>query len=294
MATENVIIRAIQRAMAAAGITLPVPVSLVGPAGNSQGLVYYGLVTAVPGANQFTIPTLAGYGAGKFAGAAKPYYAFVFRDNGGAGAAPQGEQLVVTAYATATGTFTTAAFTAAVAAGDEILIIHADVAEGGAPTVPVPDSVSNTLSSDVVGNKADTANIVIDAASSLMRWVKGILFQINLHLSGVVTTGTFSLVNNILEQDCIVIAANNQLVDIELDMNLLAQTNTVREYVKTDGANYQQISAKIFPTAFDTGTKVVLTSFVQKNCLYKITLQATVLEGAATNIPWRQMVRSLT
>ncbi|MDP3063126.1 MAG: hypothetical protein Q8O40_07950, partial [Chloroflexota bacterium] len=30
------------------------------------GLAYYGVVTAVPGADQFTIPTLAGLGAGKF------------------------------------------------------------------------------------------------------------------------------------------------------------------------------------------------------------------------------------
>jgi hypothetical protein len=93
-----------------------------------QGLVYYGVVTAVPGANQFTIPTLAGLGAGKFDGATNPYVAFVFRDAGGASAAPQGELQTVTGYVTATGVFTTAAFTAAVAAGDEILILHPSIA----------------------------------------------------------------------------------------------------------------------------------------------------------------------
>lgn len=95
----------------------------------NQGLVYYGVVTAVPGANQFTIAALAGLGAGKFNGATNPYQAFVFRDAGGAAAAPQGEMKAITAYTTATGAFTTSAFTAAVAVSDEILILHPRLAE---------------------------------------------------------------------------------------------------------------------------------------------------------------------
>ncbi len=113
------------------------------------------------------------------------------------------------------------------------------------------------------------------------------------NLIGVVTTGTFSLVNNILEQDCLISAAATQLIDIELDMSNLTQINTVREYVRVDGANYRQISAKAFPTVFDTGTKCVVISFVQKNALYKITLQASVVEGAAKDVPYRFIVRDL-
>jgi hypothetical protein len=90
----------------------------------AEGLYYSGPVTAVPGANQFTIPTLAGLGAGKFSDATQPYWAFVLRNGAGAGAAPQGEMKAITGYVTATGVFTTGAFTAAVAATDEILILH--------------------------------------------------------------------------------------------------------------------------------------------------------------------------
>ena len=113
------------------------------------------------------------------------------------------------------------------------------------------------------------------------------------NLIGTVTTGTFSLLNNIVEQDCLIFAAATQLVDVELDMFNLAQTNTVREYVQVDGVNYRQISAKVFPTVFDNGTKSVIISFVQKNSLYKITLQASVLEGVAKNVPYRYTVRDL-
>ncbi|MDD5510605.1 MAG: hypothetical protein PHI12_07345 [Dehalococcoidales bacterium] len=85
-----------------------------------------GTVTAVPGANQFTIPTLAGLGAGKFIdlSGVSPYYAFVFRDAAGGGAAPQNESRPITNYATLTGNFSANAFTVPVGIGDEILIIH--------------------------------------------------------------------------------------------------------------------------------------------------------------------------
>lgn len=99
------------------------------------------------------------------------------------------------------------------------------------------------------------------------------------------TKGTFTLVNNALEQDALIIPARNAQVDIELDLNALVNPITIREYVQVDGTNYRQVSAKIFPAAFDAGTKCVIYSFPQKNSFYKITLQEAV--GEAANIPYR-------
>jgi len=99
-----------------------------GPA-PTEGLSYYGIVDAVPGANQFTIASLAGLGAGKFADAVNPYQVFVLRDAGGLSALPQGEQFPVTAYATATGIFTSPGFGGGgVAVGDEVLILNPNIA----------------------------------------------------------------------------------------------------------------------------------------------------------------------
>jgi len=113
-------------------------------------------------------------------------------------------------------------------------------------------------------------------------------------LAVVSTVGSpFSLVNNTDEQDAIIVAAATQLVDIELDVNALTQSNTIREHVQVDGANYRQISAKVFPTDFDAGTKAIILSFPQKNVLYKITMQASVLEGIARNVPYRILYRDL-
>lgn len=115
-----------------AGLRFVIMTSMAGGGGPGpspeESLTYYGVVDAVPGANQFTIGALAALGAGKFAGATNPYQAFVLRDAGGASAAPQGELQPITAYTTGTGNFTTGAFTAPVAVGDEILIIHPSLA----------------------------------------------------------------------------------------------------------------------------------------------------------------------
>lgn len=93
--------------------------------GGSSGLAFLGVVTAVPGANQFTIATLTGHGDTAFVG----WSAFVFWDAAGGGAAPQGEQQAITVYTSATGVFTTGAFTVAAAVGDIVLILHPRIAE---------------------------------------------------------------------------------------------------------------------------------------------------------------------
>jgi len=102
----------------------------------TEGLSYYGVVDGAA-APAFTIGALAGLGAGKFAGATNPYQVFVLRDAGGASAAPQGEMLPVTVYTTATGEFTTAAFSADIAVGDEILILHPTLAAALAGSVTI-------------------------------------------------------------------------------------------------------------------------------------------------------------
>lgn len=88
-------------------------------------LAIHGIVETVPAPNQFTCEALSGLGNGKFTGATgNPWYVFVVRDVGGAGAAPQGELQPITAYVSATGLFTHTAFTIALAQGDEIVLLH--------------------------------------------------------------------------------------------------------------------------------------------------------------------------
>ena len=99
--------------------------------GSIFGAFLYGVVTAVPGANQFRIPTLSAMGAGKFADATNPWVAQVLRKGTGTSGAPQGEQQNITAYNQVTGDFTTAPFTVAVAAADEIVLLNPNIANSG-------------------------------------------------------------------------------------------------------------------------------------------------------------------
>ena len=91
----------------------------------SPRLYYYGVVTNVPGANQFDISAFIGiFGDTYFNG----YTVYVLRDAGGVGGAPQSEFARITIYADATASFThEAILTAAIGVGDEVIIIHPSI-----------------------------------------------------------------------------------------------------------------------------------------------------------------------
>jgi hypothetical protein len=126
----------------------------------NSGIVFRGVVTAADPGVSFTIGGLAGQGAGAFNDANTPWYAYVFRDAGEAGAAPQGEQQEVTGYTSATGLFTTDAFTVPVAVGDDVLIMSGRIAavpEIKAVTDNLPDSGALTaLAAAIAAILSDT------------------------------------------------------------------------------------------------------------------------------------------
>lgn len=95
----------------------------------NSGLGFRGTVSARPGADQFTIPTLVGLGLGIFADATAPYYAFVLRSHLNVSGAPQGEMKQVTAYNSVTGVFTAPGFSVQVDAGDDVIILNPRIAD---------------------------------------------------------------------------------------------------------------------------------------------------------------------
>jgi hypothetical protein len=112
----------------------------------NSGIVFRGSVSAADPGVSFTIGGLAGQGAGAFVDTGTPWYAYVFRDAGGAGAAPQGEAEEVLTYDSATGTFTTNAFTVPVDVGDNIVIMSYRIAT-------TPDILADTTA---IRAKTDT------------------------------------------------------------------------------------------------------------------------------------------
>jgi hypothetical protein len=152
--------------------------------------------------------------------------------------------------------------------------------------VPVANSPNNVLAKDVLGNKSDTAVTMVGVVASIIAYIKGIL----LHLVGVISTAgsPYSLPNDVNEHTVISLAAAQQLAAVEIDLTNLTQNNTIREY-----SNGQQISAKLWPTSFDAGTKRYVSSMIQQNAIYAITMQASVLEGAPRNIPFTAYTKAI-
>jgi len=83
-------------------------------------LAFYGLVTQVINATTFRAAGMVGQGDGAFAG----YSIYVLKKSGGTTLAPHGEQVECSAYVSATGQFTHAAFTSPLERGDAILLLH--------------------------------------------------------------------------------------------------------------------------------------------------------------------------
>ena len=209
-----------------------------------QGLVYYGVVTDVPFANTFTIPTLAGLGAGKFIEITltTPYYAFVFRDTAGGGAAPQGEYQPITAYDTGGGTFTTPAFTVPVGIGDEILIVHPFLAKimnfaGLPPHVGTTPGAWQTAEADIVSIGAVLTNYKLHS----------LVLDIN-NLVGTVTIRMYlDLVGTQrrVYQQAFTVAADgpglwivNGTVGIHEVLRVTAQSDAAADNAKTIGYDY--------------------------------------------------------
>lgn len=94
-----------------------------------HGLVYRGTVTTYTDTTHFKVSSFPDYGEASDFGNEffKDYVIYVVWDAAGGGAAPQGESTPVIAYTSADGTFNHAVFTAPVAVGDEILLIHPDI-----------------------------------------------------------------------------------------------------------------------------------------------------------------------
>jgi len=212
--------------------------------GISQGLCYYGVVTAIPGPNEFAIDALIGLGDAKFIDLAGiyPYYAFVLRDAGGPGAAPQGEAQPITNYGSATGGFLTNPFTDDVAVDDEMLIIHPFLARimnlAGLP--PHVGSLAANW-------QAAEANIVQIGADNVKYKLHSLVLDINA-LVGTVTIRMYQEVVGVerrVYQQTFTVAADgpglwiiNGTVGIHEVLRVTAQSDNAADNDKAIGYDY--------------------------------------------------------
>lgn len=225
--------------------------------GVDTGLAYKGTVTAVPGANQFTISSMIGMGVGKFDGATNPYSAFVFRKGTGTGGAPQGEIQVVTSFDNNTGNFTTAGFTVDVAVDDEVILLHPSLAD-----------------------------ILSGSSGGILGIVTAIQTQTN-KLAGVATVSNAVVGNwQTAETDLVTIGANgtsNKLHLLIVDIANLVGNITIRLYHRVNGVErciYPIPNTTTFAVATDQPGIAVINASLAITEALRVTVQS---DNAADN-----------
>jgi hypothetical protein len=223
----------------------------------NSGMVFRGVVSAANPGVSFTIGGLAGQGAGAFIDENTPWYAYVFRDAGGEGAAPQGETQQITGYTTASGLFTSNEFTEPVAVGDDVVIMSGRLA-----TIPAILADTNELQgnqgdwatatgfatpNDVAQAHADT-NSMLSSLSTLdaagVRTAIGLASaNLDTQIAAIPTTKTGYALSA---------AGNNAVADAYLDRTSGVETGvTPRQYMQRVGA---VVAGKV--SGARTGTEV--------------------------------------
>lgn len=112
-------------------------------------------------------------------------------------------------------------------------------------------------------------------------------------LTGVVTAGTYTHPNDVAQQIALTFAADIQEIWVWLSCVALTRNTYIVEQMQVDGVNWAAFSYKRFPLDFVPGTSVWTGFHVQANAGYRIAVQSEIAEGAARDIPYRYIVRSL-
>lgn len=155
----------------------------------NSGIVFRGLVTADDPGVSFTCSGLAGQGVGMFVDSGTPWYAYVARDAGGAGAAPQGEAQQVLTYTSATGLFTTNAYTTPVATGDDVIIMSYRIAATADVKAVVDDILLDTAEIGAAGaglTNIDLPNQTMNITGDITGNLSGSVGSINGGLVSVI------------------------------------------------------------------------------------------------------------
>lgn len=277
---------------------------MAGPGGGTPviryDLVKHGTVTAVISATQFRVDELAGYPDGYFAssGIIVGWGIYVLRDTRSTlalVAPPQGEQTFVLTSAN-DGTITHLAFTVPMIVGDEILLLHPNISAAwiaalATQNVPAIDSLVDLLLRDVVGNKADTPNSVIDDTSSLMRYVKALLAAPpitptpgGVTLYGSVNAAWFAAAQDLLTIGVVAAGTATKINFLGVGIQNLVGNITIRMYCTINGVErriYPIPSGLTFSVAADAPCIAVINGTMVIPGRLRVTVQSdNVLDNA--------------
>jgi hypothetical protein len=102
--------------------------------------------------------------------------------------------------------------------------------------------------------------------------------------------------DGLAEEDAIEIDSSRLMENsiILLDLSALTQTTTIRVYIKIDGVNYELVNSIEYPTDLPVGATGLPIQLYPLSVEWKITIQSSFAEGAARDIPYRYVRRTLS
>jgi hypothetical protein len=157
----------------------------------------------------------------------------------------------------------------------------------GSHHVPSADSALNELTTQVVGNKTDTALTTPTATDSIMRYIKGLL-----GLSGTSeAVGPYSYLDAGGEQTIYESAVTTRRkISFDIDLNAMTQNGTIRLYRKVDGTNYRIWIEEPFNVG--GSEKAFSREGVTINQHFKVTYEESADEGADRSIPYNVIIQA--
>ena len=200
-------------------------------------LAYYGVVTWVISNTQFVATGLVGLGDGALVG----YATYVLAKADGTTTAPHAEQPAVTAYVSSSGTFTHVAYTAPLAVGDQLLILHPNISANITSILTQINKLAGVapgVGSTVANWQAAEANIISIGADNIRNKLHSLVLDIN-PLAGTVTIRLYQQVNGVerrVYQQAFTVAADgpglwivNGTVGIHEVLRVTAQSNNAAD-----------------------------------------------------------------
>lgn len=252
---------------------------MAGPSGGvprvRTDLAYYGVVTRVISATQFVAAGLAGLGDGSLVG----YASYVMAKANGTTTPPHAEQPSVTAYVSSSGTFTHVAYTAPIAVGDHLLLLHPNISTTVANILALVNELLNRVGWEGATSLADKLTLaralLLDNLDALVSSRATPADIAAAHAITDVLIGTRATPADIAAAhaatDALIIALGAVAVAIQTQTDRLAGGETVGTHVHANNVAWQTV-VTIDPAGLRRKAHSIWLNFVNltQNTIYRL------------------------
>lgn len=256
-------------------------------------LAFFGRVTQVISNTQFVAAGLAGLGDGALVG----YAAYVLVKADGTITAPHAEQPAVSAYVTASGTFTHVAYTATLTVGDQLLLLHPNVSSAVTGVATLLTRLSAVRAGYLDELDFDLQGTLVTIAAYIDTEVAAIKTQTDKLAGAAPGVGTATENWQTAEADIVSIGANdtsNKLHSLVLNISALtaAATITIRMYMQVNGVE-REVYSQDFVVGTDPDGLWIVNGTIGIHEVLRVTAQSDTVADNGLDIEYDHMLEAM-